>query len=182
MQCNDAALLNYSNDVNRRETLKKKSKQELREFFFLTKSSSLKCKTNQDSDFPKLFRNTLQYQCYSFLNERETIQLLTFILSHMRSAVKLTVVSWSKAENVINAVLSVYWVIGEGDRAVFEWCFLKLMFFCLCRWIPSSWGTCALPRNTTRKGWRNSPSREQRNKHVGDLCVQILFIPSTIKL
>lgn len=55
-------------------------------------------------------------------------------------------------------------------------------------WTLSSWGTCALPRNTTRRGWGPSPRSRHPNRWgktpESQRCTDVLqkdFIPSTIK-
>lgn len=67
--------------------------------------------------------------------------------------------------------------------------FSALMPVSCYRWIPSSWGTCALPRNTTRRGRGPSLGKRQRRRlnrwgPLSDRCTDVLqedFIPNTIK-
>lgn len=71
---------------------------------------------------------------------------------------------------------------------LWSWCDVSLTRVLCFRWTLSSWGTCALPRNTTRRGWRPSPRRRHPNRWgktpESQRCTDVLqkdFIPSTIK-
>lgn len=63
--------------------------------------------------------------------------------------------------------------------------FTFFFFLPYCRLTPSSWGTCALPRSTTRRAWRRRRRQLRRplsrNKlPCGHLCLSAFYVSTII--